>query len=43
MVIKCLNILGDFYIINIFQANIYHNHDILLSKQKKKKSPRDLP
>lgn len=35
-VLKCLNILGDFYIINIFQASIYHKHDILLSKQKKK-------
>lgn len=41
-VLKRLNILGDFYIINIFQASIYHKHDILLSKQKKK-SPRELP
>lgn len=44
MVLKCLNILRDFYIINIFQANIYHKYDILLSKQKKKKRGlRDLP
>ena len=32
---KMSKYFSGLYIINLFQASIYHKHDILLSKQKK--------